>query len=67
MTGDDLYRGTAKGAEGHAPGIAFGKAKEEEMHTEVQWQDGEIQKHNFFFDPPHLIKIIRNCLQSGKL
>ena len=38
---DQLYHGTAKGAEGHAADIAFGKAKEEGMMIEVQWQDGD--------------------------
>jgi len=39
--GGTLYEGTAKGAEGHAASIAFGKAKDEGMHIEVQWQDGD--------------------------
>ena len=37
----EIYHGTAKGAEGHAAGIAFAKAKEEGMHIEVQWQNGD--------------------------
>lgn len=38
---DQLYHGTAKGAEGHTANIAFGQAKQEGMHIEVQWQDGD--------------------------
>ena len=48
VTGGDLYRGTAKGAEGHAAGIAFGKAKEEGMQIEVQWQDGDSSSAKAF-------------------
>ena len=36
---DEYYDGTAKGAEGHAPNIAFGQAKQESLPIEVQWQD----------------------------
>ena len=39
--GVQLYCGTAKGAEGYAANIAFRQAKEEGMHVEVQWQDGD--------------------------
>ena len=38
---DKLYLGTAKGAEGYAASMAFKDAKEEGMHIEVQWQDGD--------------------------
>ena len=36
-TRGELYKGTAKGVEGYAAGIAFAKAKEKGMHIEVQW------------------------------
>ena len=39
--GGELYQGTAKGAEGYGASIAFQRAKEEGMHVEVQWQDGD--------------------------
>ena len=45
---DQLYRGTAKGAEGHAADIAFGHAKEEGMMIEVQWQDGDSSSAKAF-------------------
>ena len=38
---DKLYLGTAKGAEGFAASLAFKAAKEEGMHIEIQWQDGD--------------------------
>ena len=41
IVGGELYRGTAKGAEGYAANIAFQKAKHEGIHIEVQWQDGD--------------------------
>ena len=40
-TGIELFKGTSKGAEGYAAGIAFGKSKEEGMNIEIQWQDGD--------------------------
>ena len=43
---EQLYRGTAKGAEGHA--AAFGQAKQEGMHIEVQWHDGDSSSAKFF-------------------
>ena len=39
--GGEFYQGTSKGAEGYAPNISFQGAKEEGMHIEVQWQDGD--------------------------
>ena len=33
----ELYQDTTKGAEGYAASIAFQKAREEDMHIEVQW------------------------------
>ena len=41
IVGGELYQGTAKGAEGYAANIAFQKAKEEDIHIEIQWQDGD--------------------------
>ena len=41
IVGGELYQGTSKGAEGYAASIAFQKAKEEGIHIEVQWQDGD--------------------------
>ena len=38
---DTLYKGTAKEAEGFAASIAFRAAKEEGIHVEVHWQDGD--------------------------
>ena len=43
-----LYCGTAKGAEGHAANIAFSQAKQEGMHIEVQWQDGDSSSAKSF-------------------
>jgi len=45
---DQLYHGTAKGAEGHAGDIAFGHVKEEGMMIEVQWQDGDLSSAKAF-------------------
>ena len=45
---DQLYQGTAKGAEGHAADMAFGQAKEEKMMIEVQWQDGDSSSAKAF-------------------
>ena len=33
----ELYKGTAKSAEGYAADEAFGMAKDDGMHVEVQW------------------------------
>ena len=38
---DELYKGTAKSAEGYAVDEAFGMAKDDGMHVEVQWQDAD--------------------------
>ena len=38
---EELYQGTANAAEGIAAGKAFRAAKEDGMHIEVQWQDGD--------------------------
>ena len=45
---DELYHGTAKGAKGHAANIAFGQAKQEGLHIEVQWQDGDSSSAKSF-------------------
>ena len=45
---DTLYHGTAKGTEGYAASIAFRTAKEEGMHVEVQWQDGDSSSAKSF-------------------
>ena len=45
---DELYRGTAKGAEGHAANMAFGQAKQEGLHIEIQWQDGDSSSAKSF-------------------
>ena len=45
---DKLYHGTSKGAEGFAASIAFKAAKEEGMHIEVQWQDGDSSSAKSF-------------------
>ena len=45
---DKLYLGTAKGAEGFAASMAFRAAKEEGMHIEVQWQDGDSSSAKSF-------------------
>jgi len=39
--GGELYQGTSKSAEGYAADVAFKQTKEEGMHIEVQWQDGD--------------------------
>ena len=48
VLGGELFKGTSKSAEGHAASIAFGKAKEEGMHIEVQWQDGDSSSASSF-------------------
>ena len=45
---DQLYCGTAKGAEGHAADIAFKQAKDEGMMIEVQWQDADSSSSKAF-------------------
>ena len=45
---DKLYLGTAKGVEGFAASMAFRAAKEEGMHIEIQWQDGDSFSANLF-------------------
>ena len=48
VLGGELFKGTSKSAEGHAASRAFGKAKEEGLHIEVQWQDGDSSSANAF-------------------
>ena len=48
VLGGELFKGTSKSAEGHAASRAFGKAKEEGLHIEVQWQDGDPSSANAF-------------------
>ena len=48
--GGELYQGTAKSVEGHAADIALKKAKEEGMHIEIQWQDGDSSAAESFHD-----------------
>ena len=43
---DELFEGTAKAAEGHAAEIAFGLARDDNMHIEVNWQDGDSSSAN---------------------
>ena len=43
---DELFEGTAKAAEGHAAEIAFGLARDDNMHIEVHWQDGDSSSAN---------------------
>ena len=43
---DNLYKGTAKSAEGHAANVAFGLAKEDGMNIEVNWQDADSSSAN---------------------
>ena len=45
---DKLYLGTAKGAEGFAASLVFKAAKEEGMHIEIQWQDGDSSSNKSF-------------------
>ena len=45
---DQLYCGTAKGAEGHAADIAFKQAKDKGMMIEVQWQDADSSSSKGF-------------------
>ena len=48
IVGGELYQGTSKGAEGYAANIAFQKAKEEGIHIEVHWQDGDSSASKSF-------------------
>ena len=50
VVGGELYQGTWKSAEGYAADVAFKKAKEEGMHIEVQWQDGDSSAAKSFRD-----------------
>ena len=43
---DELFEGTAKAAEGHAAEFAFGLARDDNMHIEVHWQDGDSSSAN---------------------
>ena len=44
---DQLFEGTApKAAEDHAAEIAFGLARDDNMHIEVHWQDGDSSSAN---------------------
>ena len=43
---DELFEGTAKAAEGHAAEIAFGLARDDNVHIEVHWQDGDSSSAN---------------------
>lgn len=45
---DELYKGTAKSAEGYLAGILFEKAKEEGCHIEVNWQDQDSSSEEAF-------------------
>ena len=51
--GGELYHGTAKGADCHAESIAFGKAKHEGMHIELQWQDTHSSAAKSFMQHYH--------------
>ena len=48
VVGGELFRVTSKSAEGHAASMAFGQAKEDGMHIEVHWQDGDSSSSNSF-------------------
>ena len=43
---EDLFEGTSKAAEGHAAEIAFGLARDDNVHIEVHWQDGDSSSAN---------------------
>ena len=43
---DDLYKGTAKSAEGYLADILFAKAKDEGCKIEVNWQDQDSSSEN---------------------
>ena len=45
---DELYKGTAKSAEGYLASILFEKAKEEGCHIEVNWQDQDSSSEKSF-------------------
>ena len=45
---DDLYKGTAKSAEGYLAGIMFEKAKEEGCQIEIKWQDQDSSSEKAF-------------------
>lgn len=45
---DELYRGTAKSAEGYLAGILFEKAKEEGCVIQVNWQDQDSSAEKSF-------------------
>ena len=43
---DELFEGTAKAAEGHAAEIAFGLARDDNVHIEIHWQDSDSSSAN---------------------
>ena len=46
VSDDELFEGTAKAAEGHAAEIAFGLARDDNVHIEVHWQDDDSSSAN---------------------
>lgn len=45
---EELWKGTAKAAEGHLAQVLWAKAKEENLVVEVNWQDGDSSSANSF-------------------
>ena len=45
----ELYKGTAKSAEGYAADEAFGMVEDDGMHVEVQWQDADSSSSSSSF------------------
>ena len=43
---DELFEGTTKAAAGHAAEIAFGLARDDNVHIEIHWQDGDSSSAN---------------------
>lgn len=43
---EELYQGTAKGAEGYTANCTFSEAKKEGMNIEVHWQDADSSSSN---------------------
>ena len=47
ITTEELYRGTAKSAEGYLAGALLEKAHEEGCHIEINWQDQDSSAEAF--------------------
>ena len=59
----ELYLGTSKAAEGYGAELAFEMAKNDNLHIEVHWQDGDSSTANAFrkFYPDEIASKVFLC------